>query len=104
VYLDGGVVAASGLIERLFSEVLADAAATIDHADHKTALQELTARLYDVAPVYVISHSGPDHARQFVANVLVAGELVGTGEGPSKKVAEQRAAERARAAVESRQS
>jgi ribonuclease III len=103
VYLDGGVVAASGLIERLFTEALSQAAATIDQADHKTALQELTARIFDVAPVYVVSHSGPDHARQFIANVLVAAELVGTGEGPSKKLAEQRAAEQALAVVAARQ-
>jgi ribonuclease-3 len=102
VYLDGGVVAVSGLIERIFADILQEAADSVDRADHKTALQELTARRFDVAPVYVISHSGPDHAREFTASVLVGGEIVGSGSGPSKKLAEQRAAEEARRALESR--
>jgi ribonuclease-3 len=102
VYLDGGVVAVTALIERLLAEPLRLAAEFGDRGDHKTALQELTARTFDVAPVYVISHTGPDHARQFTANVLVGGELMGVGEGPSKKIAEQRAAEQACLALERR--
>jgi ribonuclease-3 len=92
VYLDGGVEAASGLIERLFAEPLQRAAQQLDRLDFKTVLQELTARLFDTAPVYVLRESGPDHAKTFAATVLVGGRVLGEGTGRSKKLAEQMAA------------
>ena len=92
VYLDGGVPAAAGLIERLFTEPLERAAQQLDRLDFKTLLQELTARLFDAAPVYVVSERGPDHQKVFTAIVVVAGRQVGEGEGRSKKIAEQAAA------------
>jgi ribonuclease-3 len=95
VYLDGGVDAATGLIQRLFSDPLVAAAARLDRLDYKTMLQEISARLYDVAPVYVLSDSGPDHQKHFVATAFIAGRSLGSGEGRSKKVAEQGAAEQA---------
>ena len=95
VYLDGGTVAAFALIERLMVDRMGVAAQRLDRLDYKTVLQELTARLFDTAPVYVLSESGPDHDKRFVATVIVAGDKVGTGEGRSKKTAEQAAAEQA---------
>jgi ribonuclease III len=92
VYIDGGVVAASGLIERLFTGPLTSAVQRVDRVDHKTALQERVAQLFDAAPVYVLSDSGPDHAKHFNATVMVLGRSIGSGDGPSKKTAEQRAA------------
>lgn len=95
VYVDGGAPAAFGLIERLFTERMAVAALRLDRLDYKTVLQELTARLHDTAPVYVLSDTGPDHDKLFSATVIVAGRSVGAGEGRSKKTAEQAAAEQA---------
>lgn len=95
VYLDGGTEAAFALIERLMVERMAVAAQRLDRLDYKTVLQELTARLFDTAPVYVLSESGPDHDKRFSATVIVAGDHVGKGEGRSKKTAEQAAAEKA---------
>lgn len=95
VYLDGGPPAAFGLVERLFTDRMATAALRLDRLDFKTVLQELTARLHDTAPVYVLSDSGPDHDKRFFATVIVAGQSVGYGEGRSKKTAEQAAAEQA---------
>ena len=92
VYLDGGVVAAIDLIARLFSEPLRVAASRLDRLDYKTVLQELTARLFDCAPVYLLTESGPDHAKTFAASVLVGGKVLGEGSGRSKKLAEQAAA------------
>jgi len=92
VYLDGGVPAAQQLIDRLFAAPLLDAARDLDRLDFKTLLQERTARLFDMAPVYVLSESGPDHAKTFVATVLVNGRTLGGGSGRSKKTAEQAAA------------
>ena len=95
VYLDGGVEHAKALIERLFSGRLETAAGQLDRLDHKTVLQELTARLYDTAPVYLLTETGPDHSKTFTATVLVDGIALGVGEGKSKKLAEQQAASEA---------
>ncbi len=92
VYLDGGVDAAKALVTRLFSERLDVAAGRLDRLDHKTMLQELAARLHDTAPVYLLTEFGPDHSKTFKATVIVAGTVLGAGEGKSKKLAEQQAA------------
>jgi ribonuclease-3 len=100
VYLDGGAPAAYALIERMFGDRIVVASQRLEHADHKTYLQELTARLYEAAPVYLLREEGPDHAKRFFATVLVRGKTEGTGEGRSKKQAEQAAARSAIAALE----
>jgi ribonuclease III len=95
IYLDGGPVAAHHVIELLVGPRLADAANGIGGLDHKTTLQELSARLFDAVPTYVLREEGPDHAKRFYAQALIGGELWGTGEGRSKKQAEQDAAREA---------
>jgi ribonuclease-3 len=92
VYIDGGTAAAYGLIERLVGDRLTSSASLLDHLDYKTALQELSARLFERAPVYVLREEGPDHAKHFFASVAVDGRKLGEGEGRSKKQAEQVAA------------
>ena len=92
VYLDGGVIAVADLIERLFGDPLRVAASRLDRLDFKTLLQELTARMFDAAPVYVLTETGPDHSKTFSATVLVGGRTLGDGTGRSKKIAEQVAA------------
>ena len=95
VYVDGGIDAARRVVERLIAQRMAAAAQRLDRLDYKTVLQELTARLHDSAPVYVVSDTGPDHEKHFYATVIVQGVSVGPGEGRSKKTAEQAAAEQA---------
>ncbi len=95
VYVDGGIDAARTLVERLLTQRMAAAAQRLDRLDYKTVLQELTVRLHDTAPVYVVSDTGPDHDKRFFATVIVQGVAVGQGEGRSKKTAEQAAAEQA---------
>jgi len=46
-----------------------------------------------------VEESGPDHAKSFRAVVRVGGRLLGTGEGRTKKAAEQQAAEAAWRAI-----
>ena len=61
--------------------------------DAKTQLQEVAQALGWDLPEYRLTESlGPDHDKTFVVECWLAGELSGRGEGPSKKVAEQRAA------------
>ena len=60
--------------------------------DYKTRLQELAARRCEQLPKYQVRHEGPDHSKRFFATVILRGEVYGTGEGRSKKAAEQAAA------------
>lgn len=92
VYLDGGPQAAHDLVERLIGERLMSVASVAPYTDFKTMLQELSARMFETSPVYVLREEGPDHAKRFFATVVVAGDTVGAGEGSSKKQAEQSAA------------
>ena len=95
VYLDQGLEAARDLIARLFSNLLDELATRRASLDYKTSLQELTAAHLSSLPVYELTEEGPDHEKRFTAVVRVEDEAVGTGEGRSKKEAEQAAAQQA---------
>jgi len=92
VYLDGGWEAADALVMGMLGERITEAAAGPGGHDYKTRLQELAAQHYDDLPRYEVVGEGPDHAKQFSALVSVKGELAGSGQGRSKKQAEQMAA------------
>ncbi len=95
VYLDGGAKAAYGMVERLVVPRMPETADSLDQFDQKTQLQELSARAGRGAPVYDVTSRGPDHAKSFHAKVRIDGEVVGEGDGRSKKAAEQAAATQA---------
>jgi len=59
----------------------------------KNRLQELTQRSGERPEYRVVQSSGPDHAREFVIEVAVGGEVVGTGTGSSLRAAQTAAAE-----------
>lgn len=92
VYLDGGSDAAVELVRRLFVPRLDVAVDSLDTLDYKSALQERLAQVGRMPPDYKVRSTGPDHDKRFFARVLVAKELLGEGEGTSKKAAEQAAA------------
>ncbi|HEX8580681.1 MAG TPA: ribonuclease III [Acidimicrobiales bacterium] len=92
VYLDGGWAAARQLVLDLLGERITEASAGPGGQDYKTRLQELAARRMEVVPRYRVDDDGPDHAKRFYATVQLAGQEWGTGEGRSKKQAEQAAA------------
>jgi ribonuclease-3 len=100
IYLDGGMAPARAFIERWWEPMFADPGA--DVRDAKTRLQEWAqARGKDAAPpVYSLKEqAGPDHAPRFVVEAQVTGFPAVTGEGGSKRQAEQDAATRLLAAV-----
>jgi ribonuclease III len=92
VYIDGGWDPAADFVMRLLGERIAEAAAGPGGQDYKTRLQELGARRFDELPRYEVVDEGPDHAKLFFATVYLGDEARGTGEGRSKKQAEQAAA------------
>ena len=101
VYLRHGLEGARAVILRLFDDLL-DTAPTLGAAlEWKSSLQELTAVRGLGAPRYEVSAEGPDHDRLFTAEVLVGGELYGSGVGRTKKEAELQAAAQAWTALDS---
>lgn len=93
VFLDGGFPAACDVVGRLFSADVSDVEPGPESGEWKTRLQELSQRLFRAAPEYSLRRmSGPDHAREFASEVIVAGRVLGEGAGSSKKLAEQAAA------------
>jgi ribonuclease III len=65
------------------------------YVDHKTELQEALARTGRQVVYTVLSAEGPPHERHFTCAAVVDGKELGTGEGGSKKAAEQEAAREA---------
>jgi ribonuclease-3 len=92
IYLDGGWPAADAFVSTLVTARLASAAPLLGQHDAKTRLQEFAAHRYSNPPLYSVTSEGPDHAREFTAEVELGGSLVGRGVGASKKRAQQAAA------------
>ncbi|WP_419819152.1 ribonuclease III [Glaciibacter flavus] len=91
VFLDRGQDVATAFVLKLVEPLMADPARFGAAMDPKTSVQEAAARIGAPAPVYVITESGPDHAKIFVATIAV-GTVEAVGEGTSKKNAEMAAA------------
>ena len=95
VYLDQGLDAVFGVIERLFWPWMRAYVRGGGARDYKGMLQELTAAQGRGVPRYMVQGSGPPHQPRFVARVVVEGAELGSGEGRTKKEAEQGAAQQA---------
>jgi ribonuclease-3 len=94
-YLDGGFTKAQRLVSRWFAPIL-DQQASLAWQDPKTGLQELIQARHKLSPTYhLLEESGPSHARRFQVELRLGETALAQGEGPSKKQAEQQAAERA---------
>lgn len=94
LYLDQGFPEViSFLKQHLFpslDEILSEHA----YKDAKSTLQETVQAQGLSAPTYkVIRAVGPDHSKQFTIQVLINGTVAGQGEGPSKQLAQQQAAQ-----------
>ncbi len=99
VYLDGGMKAARTVIVPMIERVM-DGPAEQSISDSKTALQEAAQSRGWALPEYrLVAQEGPDHEKVFTVECWVRGERLGAAQGPSKKVAEQRAAAAALASM-----
>ena len=92
IFLDNGLDAAYKFIAKFLSEPIAN----FDEeslTDYKTRLQEeMQAEYRDSVKYVVIETTGPAHNRRFKVNVLFNDIVLGTGEGKSKKEAQEEAA------------
>ncbi|MHA6967433.1 ribonuclease III [Glutamicibacter bergerei] len=92
VYLSHGMDEARQMVMRFIGPLLSDPLLLGAATDWKTVIQEEVAATKNGEMRYAVTGSGPDHARSYVAELLIADKVYGTGSGPSKKEAEQEAA------------
>ena len=93
-FLDGGFEAAERIIKQF---ILVEVPVTrLHNRDYKTMLQELVQQKKNQVLSYaLVGESGPDHDKNFLVEVRLNGNVVGSGSGRSKKRAEQDAARNA---------
>ena len=63
--------------------------------NYKDALQEWTQAQFKILPEYRVRETNPEAIERFTAEVWLTGQLLGQGQGRSKKAAEQAAAKEA---------
>lgn len=96
VYLDGGMDAAMAMIMRFVPSIEALKSGKVRLGDYKTVLQEIIQKNPEEKISYeVVESSGEQHKKHFTAQVLLNGQVIGSGSGLSKKEAEQEAAKEA---------
>ena len=96
IYLDKGLEVAKEFILTNFNDIIKKAIDNKIILDFKTKLQEYLQKDGDIDINYELyKHEGPPHRRKFFVNLYVEGKLLGSGEGYSKKEAEQNAAKEA---------
>ena len=93
IYLDQGVAAARRFVLKQLKPELRKIKAGKMTPNYKAIVQELIQGQKKPAPVYRLAETaGPDHNKEFTAEILVEGEALGRGTGKSKKAAESQAA------------
>ena len=96
VYLDGGIQAASDLIDRVLIANFDASDSKLLNVNFKGDLLEMLQGEGQGLPRYeVVNETGPDHEKVFTVAVYANGREVGRGVGPNKKDAEQKAAREA---------
>jgi len=93
IYLDSGFENARLFIYASMREIIGGTENGDTFIDYKTQLQEKAQKISDQKIIYdILEEKGPDHNKFFVAQVSLGERVMGTGEGKSKKEAEQKAA------------
>ena len=93
--MDGGIEHAKEFVLPFVKEMLADED-RLSFKDYKTVLQEIIQQNPGEKLTYcLVEEKGPDHDKRFVVEVRLNSNVIGKGEGRSKKTAEQIAAKEA---------
>lgn len=102
VSLDGGLECAREAVLRIYGDISRRLDAVEDNANPKGRLQELVQPLHgnQALRYELLGTEGADHERKFEAGVYLLERRIGSGKGPSKKIAEEEAARAALAALE----
>ena len=89
MYLDGGFEEAKRYVHQW---ILSDLETKQLFYDSKSILQERAQKVGKELTYHLVSESGPDHDKVFVIEAWIDGKCVGSGNGKSKKSAEQQVA------------
>lgn len=102
IYLESGLENARWFVlEQLNPFLLMISTGDVNPNDYKSKLQEVAQSIWRKTPLYrVAGESGVAHNRRFLVEVLFDNEVMGVGEGRSKKEGEQAAAQDALAIIE----
>src|SRR5467141_302854 len=93
IYLDAGLAAAKEMLRQVLFEHALEERGSLFETDRKSALQEfLQGRGKPPAEYRLAAESGPDHHKTFQVEVWIDGSCMASGQGSTKKEAEQRAA------------
>lgn len=93
IYLDQGIEAVREFIAPMLAKAAEEILANHTIEDPKSQFQEWAQSEGHQAPYYVTRGSvGPDHSKIFEVDVVVNGQVYGTGSGPSKQSAAKAAA------------
>jgi len=96
LYRDGGFSVAQSFLEETLFPKIDEILENNLHLDPKSAFQEFAQEKWEKTPHYrVLSESGLDHEKVFIAGVFVGEEQMGEGTGTSKQKAEVSAAKNA---------
>ena len=95
LYLDLGIEAVRPIILKYIEPEIVQVRKG-HYGDYKTLLQEIIQKNPGERLSYVVTgESGPDHDKRFTVEVRLYSNVIGVGEGKSKKQAEQEAARQA---------
>lgn len=94
IYLDSNIESARDFIKYIFCDIEKVLGEILPNLNPKGKLQEMVhQKSCNNAIKYVhLASSGPNHNKYFTVNVLINGEVLGSGSGSSKKIAEEEAA------------
>ena len=82
-----------GFLDKVLHEYIVDVDNNFEKFNAKAILQEYTQGLTKETPVYkLVDEKGAEHNKTFLVEVSYRGQIVASGEGKTKKEAEQHAA------------
>ena len=91
IFFDGGLDDVNKFISKFIYPLIDKLSKNPGQKDYKTRLQEYYAKKGQKV-TYTAKSEGPDHNKQFNAQVILENKIIGKGIGKSKKNAEQMAA------------
>ena len=91
IYFDGGLEAVNKFVSKFIYPGIKELSENPGEKDYKTRLQEYYAKIGKKV-TYTDEAYGPDHDKSFKSQVFLNEDVIGTGEGKSKKSSQQEAA------------
>jgi ribonuclease-3 len=96
IYIDGGYNEARRFTITIAADKIDEVITKNIFTDYKSELQKITQKIFEKLPEYIMKkESGPEHNKTFIVDLFINDQYYCSGEGKSKKKAEQDAARKA---------